>query len=138
MSGSVRQVAVCCDRRCGTLAGRRSGASGGALADDARGEEAESVVVGHAVQQLGVRLEADVDEDAGERELGPVPESYALDVLTAEDLLEDRAAADVDPRVPELALPVARLGGQLALALEHDDLRSRAGERERLLERRVA
>ena len=67
-----------------------------------------------------------------------VAHAHAADGVVAEDLLDHGAVADADLRVREHGLAVGGLGGQRVAALQDDDLADGLGQRERLLERRVA
>jgi hypothetical protein len=94
-------------------------------------------------EQLGVRLQADVDEDAAELEVRRVARcrvanAYAGNGVLAEDLLDRGVVADRDLRVLERSVAIGRLGGERVTAVDDDDLGHRFGQGERLLQRRVA
>ena len=92
---------------------------------------------------VAVGLEPDVDEQAAELELprvarGRVARAHAADGVLAEDLLDHGAVADGDLGVREGGLAIGGLRRQRVAAMQDDDLADGVGQRERLLQGRVA
>src|SRR5690348_11899826 len=116
------------------VAGRRGGSPRGARPDDAGREQTRGVELVVA-EPLDARLQADIREHRVYLEL-PLARPDTGDPVVSEDLLDRDAEADLDPLVLLDAAAVRLLRGQSAVALEDDRMQDRAGERQRLLERR--
>src|SRR5579862_7400882 len=145
------------DRRHAARPGRGHGLAVGLVLDVPAREDAVDVrgasAPGHDVALVvelelsledgGVGLVADRDEDPGDRELPRlagrrVAEQQPGDLAVAENLGHLRCPRELDVGVGERALLHDARGAQLVAAVHHRDLGGEAGQEQRLLHRRVA